>query len=200
METLFYFNYRSNIYFSSCRLDLINKWSDNWIASKWLFEILTLTERIQTKKPQICNHFRYEPGRGGISDRFWHWKINKQSPILYSILHAACTTIISRNSIRDYNEILFGTVPTFGPVQPLYLIIQKNLLFPIWILWLRIDATKNYRLNNFDILNLTASFNQSSMRGDFRPVAKISNPVNYSGKSSIVGYDEIQIATFDRYG
>ena len=30
METLFYFNYRSNIYFSSCRLDLINKWIDNW--------------------------------------------------------------------------------------------------------------------------------------------------------------------------
>ena len=49
METLFYFNYRSNIYFSSCRLDLINKWIDNWTESKWLFEILTLTERIQTK-------------------------------------------------------------------------------------------------------------------------------------------------------
>ena len=49
METLFYFKYRSNIYFSSCRLDLINKWIDNWTESKWLFEILTLTERIQTK-------------------------------------------------------------------------------------------------------------------------------------------------------
>ena len=49
MEILFYFNYRSNIHFSSCRLDLIYKWIDNWTESKWLFEILTLTERIQTK-------------------------------------------------------------------------------------------------------------------------------------------------------
>ena len=49
MKTTYYFNYRSNIYFSSCRLDLINKWIDNWTESKWLFEILNLTERIQTK-------------------------------------------------------------------------------------------------------------------------------------------------------
>ena len=47
-----------------------------------------LDQENSNKKPRINNHFRNEPSRGGISDRFWNWKINKYGPILSSILQA----------------------------------------------------------------------------------------------------------------